>query len=590
MDGDINSEIVLADDLMCKALTVNNGIFYTMNHDITCTMEWACFVPTIYFGTSTLTSMGGMDWMDAANLYADSATFIGPMLNVDWGITGLHFGTVETATISAEGTSFNVVHSSSITGMGNTIDLFASDTVISDFAMSQLGPNIFHKVIVSRNAWLGGNTIIDTLIFNDPGDHLQILDADTLTITGEIIMTNTPSNRGKIDGNGSLNKASGIVCVDFVNFDSVQAIGGAQFFAGTNSLMFGGMSTGWQLTGCVTAGGVWPGDANYDLTVNNLDILAIGLASDATGPIRGGASLSWVEQPATDWTNSFVTGVNMKHADCDGNGIVDASDTTAVALNYGMYHPASRIIQPNHIPTSSGILSIDVSPDTVGPSAQVHVNIDLTLDSLYGIAFSVYYDQQLVDGNSLMPDFSNTWLGTNGVNMIGFAKVDQAAGRIDFALTRTDHTDAFGGTGTLMTFDLFTQPTIPVASALTMETNNVNGVYLAENYEVITGSSDSTFVDSTVSVNNMNSAPMNLHSAFTNDQLYVQFFASGPFESKLVVYDNSGRSIYMQDLVAINGINSYTIPLPNIAEGIFVVRLMNEKINCVQKVIHHQVK
>jgi hypothetical protein len=594
MYGDASTIVTLSDNFSCSTLTLEGGVFYTMNHNITCTTGWHCWLTTIYFGTSTVTSAGAIDWLDYPILFNDSATFIGSMFDVNTGITGLHFGKViieGVGSITAEGTSFHEVHAISIQGMGNTIDLLVNQTVLTGPGISTLGPNTFHKVIAERDVAFSGNTIVDTLMFTGVGCNLGF--TDTLTIAGELIMNNTPASRGTMGGiagiYGWLNKTSGIVCVDFVDFDSVRAIGGAQFFAGSNSAMVNNTTTtGWQFTGCVTAGGVWPGDANYDLSVNNLDILAIGIASGETGPMRGGASLSWVEQAATDWTNSFSSGVNMKHADCDGNGVADASDTTAVSLNYGLHHPASRVIQPNNIPSSNGVFSISVSPDTVGPSSPVHVEVDLTMDSIYGVAFSIYYNPQLVDGNSLIPDFSNTWLGTNGVNMIGFAKVDQAAGRIDFALTRTDHTNALGGTGTLLMFDLITQPTIPIASALTMETNNVNGVYSGENYEVIAGSSDSTFVDSTVSVNVINSTPVNLSSAFIDDQFYLTFYAPVPFEAKFIIYDNSGRLVYIQDLIATKGTNRFSMHLSEYSEGIFVMRMMNEKFNCVEKVVHQK--
>ena len=41
---------------------------------------------------------------------------------------------------------------------------------------------------------------------------------------------------------------------------------------------------------------VWPGDANSDLTCNLYDLLPIGLAYNASGPVRAGASTAWTAQ------------------------------------------------------------------------------------------------------------------------------------------------------------------------------------------------------------------------------------------------------------------------------------------------------
>lgn len=126
--------------------------------------------------------------------------------------------------------------------------------------------------------------------------------------------------------------------------------------------------------------------------------------------------------------------------------------------------------------------------------------MSLSMDSIYGVAFSIFYDPSLINPASLIPDFSNSWLGTPGVDMIGFAKVIPAEGRIDFALTRKDHTDAAFGAGHLAAFNLTSADNIPAAVSLQMEVNDVSGIFLGGNYEPITGIGDSTFVDSTVSI------------------------------------------------------------------------------------------
>ena len=37
-------------------------------------------------------------------------------------------------------------------------------------------------------------------------------------------------------------------------------------------------------------------------------------------------STAWTAQAATDWGQTFASSVDYKHADCNGDGIVDAND------------------------------------------------------------------------------------------------------------------------------------------------------------------------------------------------------------------------------------------------------------------------
>ncbi len=575
----------LLDDLHCGNLNLWGGGFDTGGHDVFCTLAIIDDPGPLYFRTSVITTTSYISFYtggsNAPIVYSDSATFIAPAsFDIGPSADNVHIGSVQSPGITSTNCYYKRILPSpaytGIIGTGNHIELASANIGIGT-NMWGSPPNFITKVLAPDTFIANGNLVVDSIIFLNPGADFEIF--DTLTLNGGLIMNNTPARQGffhEFGDSGYFNVNSGIICFDFTQLRNIDAIGGAQFFAGFNSLNIGFTCNGWQFTGCTTAGGVWPGDANYDLRVDNLDILAIGIASGETGPVRGGATNNWIEQPVTDWSNSFVTGVNMKHADCDGNGVVDITDTVAVSLNYGLQHPASRLANQNVNPNSSSFLSIDVTPDSVGPNTPVHVSINLSIDSIYGIAFSVNYNPALLDASSLIPDFSNTWLGTNGVNMIGFAKANPVEGRIDFALTRTDHTDAFGGAGQLLSFDMVTAPIIPVASTLNMEVNNVNGIFLSETYEVIAGNTDSSFVDSTVSVQKYEAEFMNLNAWISNQILSVAFYAGYISPLELTLSDVTGRIIYSNSIFTEIGFNKKEIALNNLAGGIYILTVTGE--------------
>ena len=77
-----------------------------------------------------------------------------------------------------------------------------------------------------------------------------------------------------------------------------------------------------------------PGDTNKDGQINIFDALGIGLGFNLEGIARPNASISADFQAAIDWLFSLFDGLDSKHADCDGNGVIDANDFLAIDLNY----------------------------------------------------------------------------------------------------------------------------------------------------------------------------------------------------------------------------------------------------------------
>jgi len=172
---------------------------------------------------------------------------------------------------------------------------------------------------------------------------------------------------------------------------------------------------------------VWPGDANSDGTADNNDVLSIGLSYNTTGAARAGASNLWTGQLCPAWADTLSNGINGKHQDCDGNGVVDASDTLAVTLNYGLTHPFRRPAVPYN--SSIPDLYLVSIADTVGISQMLHVKvylgrIGMPVSSIYGLTFTLTFDQTLVDTNTINLDFSTSALGTLGVDLLGFRHTD----------------------------------------------------------------------------------------------------------------------------------------------------------------------
>lgn len=188
---------------------------------------------------------------------------------------------------------------------------------------------------------------------------------------------------------------------------------------------------------------VFPGDCDYDGVANNYDVLAIGSAFSSNGPVRPVASLQWYGQPNADWSASLPNGANYKQVDSDGSGLVNADDTLAITLNYGATHNKTGGLQSaiplNLFPLFDSVLAGDtaVYAITLGDSTS-------SVDSVYGLAFTVAYDTSVVDSQGLFfADFSNCWIGPQSI-LLTFALDHYPTPEADLAVVRTDLQDTSG--------------------------------------------------------------------------------------------------------------------------------------------------
>ncbi|MEL6649639.1 MAG: C25 family cysteine peptidase [Bacteroidota bacterium] len=193
------------------------------------------------------------------------------------------------------------------------------------------------------------------------------------------------------------------------------------------------------------ADSVWPGDVNDDGVANMDDLLRIGLAYGDSGYARVNPTINWQAQAAIAWSQSFADGVNHKHADCDGDGLVVASDTLAISQNYGLIHQKT---EENNF-TAAGIPLTLYFPQSVNPGDTATVEVwagdSLNPVSLYGLRFELSYDTAQVSTDQIWVDMSDSWLGTPGQNLLSMYKVLPNEAQIHQGITRIDHQALLGG-------------------------------------------------------------------------------------------------------------------------------------------------
>ncbi len=562
-----SGEWTLLDALDLGNFGASNGTLNTNGFNINTGGINAGGGAVLNFGTSTVTALGVYMNSGTLTVNASDANFVMTSSWLSFEVQNADFGSV------------------TFTGDANTVGTFSCDNLyaLGNFVNS-------NSQITAGRAEFNNNVtftlpfIADTLVLNNPGDLVLF---SNITVNDELIANSTSGFPIQIEGNaggGIITKLSGQVCLDYLLLKNTAATGGAQFFAGANSVDLGG-NAGWSFLTCVPpASNVWPGDANYDLVADNTDILNIGLAYGYSGPVRAGASLAWVAQPATDWSAQFANGANLKHADTDGSGIVDADDTTAVSLNYGLTHPF-RIQNPGLSQLPSPVLYITTNPDTANISDTVEVSIYLgtstvPVDSIYGIAFTVNLDTALVNTSYLSADFSGCWLGTQQVDLLSFYKDLMVDGKVDVTLVRTDqqNTTGFGYLGRLgivIVDNVGAKVTLPVTLS------NITAITASENILSIAFQNDSVIIDTTGTVGIHEQLNLNdLMSVYPNPASDFVQINSGDLKINDFTLYNQFGSIVGSEIIHTN---RFRLSTNELAQGIYSIKLTTDKGVVVKK-------
>jgi hypothetical protein len=184
---------------------------------------------------------------------------------------------------------------------------------------------------------------------------------------------------------------------------------------------------------------VWAGDANADFTCDNYDILNIGIANGTSGVIRLLATTSWQAEWCGNWTNNFVSGINYKHADCNGDGTVNSTDLAAVAANYGLVHQKTNQVG-QYKTLGLPDLYCDVTSVQANKGSTVSIPIMLgtigsEMNDFYGIAATV----ELLNAQTSAPiaiSKNVSWIG-NGTNSFDFEQ-NVAPNKSAFTFVRND--------------------------------------------------------------------------------------------------------------------------------------------------------
>ncbi len=283
-----------------------------------------------------------------------------------------------------------------------------------------------------------------------------------------------------------------------------------------NALPDNGSPTGFQGfcegdVSCVeTNYPVVPGDVSFDGVANYQDVPALGLVFGLQGTTRVAQDIVWEPHLSDNWGVLQENGRDAKHADTDGNGIVDLEDLFAIEQNYGETHneaptsssnnytdsPIEMYLQPTVIPSLEGndnMIEYDI----------MVINTEANDVALYGGHFSITYDNP--DGyiEEVNAQINTSWLGIPQQDLYSIVHKDTDAQVVEVGFTGIDHSDKIGNGSIGKLFACINNDTPPWDSLdITFDISNINiNNSQADALPIATNSTTIGFDDDTDCVN-----------------------------------------------------------------------------------------
>ena len=210
----------------------------------------------------------------------------------------------------------------------------------------------------------------------------------------------------------------------------------AEYWAGASSFSLGTCQVDCSIADCML-----PGDANKDLKADLFDVLNLGMAFGRKGPQRPQATNDFTTQAAPDWLQTSKNGINYKHFDGNGDGVINRADLEPIVDNYTPMYMPEEDLQTEEGPLLYIVFSTDTieidgdTPDQIEVNANIMLGeSNLPIEDFYGMALYLSYPSDLASHVGM--DYSNGSFAGSDNEVMWYRKDMQNYAQLDLALTR----------------------------------------------------------------------------------------------------------------------------------------------------------
>jgi len=297
------------------------------------------------------------------------------------------------------------------------------------------------------------------------------------------------------------------------------------------------------------------------------------------GTQRVEQTITWDCKESVDWNDTLPNGLNYKYGDSDGNGLIEYGDTLAVTQNYGLTHPKAGQINAGGNPELYLVFPDDTLIAWQNIDVQVMLGDDtIPVNDIHGIAFTIDYNVEIVDTNTVSFSATTDWMGTIGNDLMGFGKNLSSQDRIDAAVTRIDqnNTTGFGQIGTL---HFQVRGDVIGNQTLQLSTSDIAAIDNAMNPIDINGSTSTVNIIAT-GINDLDlSSSIDLYPNPASEEFLIE---SSQNISSITLHDLLGKEILrMEELNE----QKISVSLDGISSGVYLVKIITDEGEVMKKIV-----
>ena len=329
---------------------------------------------------------------------------------------------------------------------------------------------------------------------------------------------------------------------------------------------------------------VFPGDANHDGIVNTRDLIPIGLRYTFNTTPRFTQNIDWVGQHAFN-TGVMAQGVDVKHADCNGDGQINSLDIDAIKANYSSVHNSNKSVSASNgdcdYPLGFSFVENAYQSNDVSVNIKLGESFDPVVD-VYGVSFTVYYDNSFVVQNSMHTVGLNSWFGNDGGNCIHTSQDDFLNGRMDVTLTGVDLLNRSGGGDIIQIAWTMEDDVIPIAVQTETMNLRIGDIYIINLAEE---ELESCGIDTVIEVSRKDAVGIK-----AVDKNFIKIF---PNPAKSLIQIQTAEKIESIELLSITGKriqkldfrNKSSIDVSNISKGIYLLKIDTQEGSFFEKLV-----
>ena len=278
---------------------------------------------------------------------------------------------------------------------------------------------------------------------------------------------------------------------------------------------------------------------------------------------------------STDWFDTSFTGQNLKHADYNGDGIIDTNDIVLYTYRWGGNVNTEPFRLKNQETNSQSIATIYIQPevDTVSPGDTINFYVIAgsqvqPIDTLCGIAFtgSWQWFPYVIDA---IPVELNSDLGTIGLDMYSFMRTREFGNLQTYFLNcRTNNQDVYNVYDTLGYFRIIVSDTMTQTDSIYFMLESSKAIKCNGDTIPLNIVSNSVLFNVSVGTDNVIKNPPKVYPNPVSQTLNVSFSNFGQ-NTEVKILDATGNLLMTKTVSEKN----LQIPIHHLSNGIYFLSI-----------------